>query len=415
MAKKTVITVLLTVTAILLFALCGCTVQDYQKLIEDVNRYDDIYELENGEFLFMDAGVVGSYPSLKSKEKTVIAGFTPEVVELNPHVIGEYLYISQDLSDKGEYKTKVTKIELDGMKIVEEREYEFAFDCMTSDGEKLIYMLCKDADSDNCGYSINTELKESKIKIDGRIALSAESEEEKVLPFEISEIYSMQFKGNKGILTVGIERDDYMDARICTAVIEDNELILCKNFNVVEPNAQIISTDYDSKLTIGYNSMSTDTESLKFNYMLQIAQIEQDDLFTATKLSEYVGKLDYQNYLMNVVDDESIYLLSEAVGEVENAPDGYGKFIVRDGNTYFVRASLTRGATVYKKNSGTGSVKFTSRTVRYKIYGGGEDLKTTIIDAGNDEIYFHISRCTGNLQEQKYLISGFIDISGVWV
>ena len=115
----TMILVLLTVC----ISCVGCVKEVKIEIEKDVNEFDDIYELENGKYLVVEDNAIGILESLDIKGKETIENFVSETRPLNPHVIGEYIYISQDVSNDNEYKTKVTKIKADSLDIAEEKEF----------------------------------------------------------------------------------------------------------------------------------------------------------------------------------------------------------------------------------------------------------------------------------------------------
>lgn len=379
---------------------CGCTVSKSVKIDADKNKFDDIYELENGKYLVVEDNAIGILESLDVKGKETIENFVPETRPLNPHVIGEYIYISQDVSTDEEYKTKVTKIKADSLDIAEEKEFGFRFDCMTSNGKSLVYLGCIDNEGGMGNYLIDGSLNDEYIS--GEVWTYVKSSGLR----RFDEIVYAQFSGNKGIVFAQPE-EGY--GYLVTVVIENGELKSCCSFCIVECNAQILSTDYNAKLSFIYNAQGTDPMVLTFGGGMVRIEAEQEDLFEARDFSKDAEKNTYEGSEIQVKKEEAIGLLWKGVG-VYVDKEKYGKFIDNGEGIYYFRTA-NEYISVSKFNQGTWKLKIQNRSAKFADTLEDVDYETIIYNVfpfGKDRLYFHLSDKDG------YIASGFFDISGKW-
>lgn len=381
----------------------GCTKEVKIELEEDVNRYDDIYELANGKYLVVDGDSAGITESYASKGFYAIDGFAPQTRPLNPYAIGDYIYISQDLSEQEEYKTKVTKINADTLGIVEEREYPFGFDCMTCDNDELIYAGCKNGE-DNFVCVINTDLDERYLASDLKVV----TDDTRDIVLDVKKIFDIQFENGKGILTVEAEKNFYKYAFLCTAIIEDEELKICKGFDIVEPNAQIVSVDYDNnKLSFIYNSDGTDPMILLVNKQIEYAEAEQEDMFEPFDFSQ--EDLTYEAFYLTVQSKRTIDIMGGIVGKDSYSEDRYAQFVENGKWIYYVCFSQ-RQVSVYRIKKDTWKKKEWGRAVSLDTDEEEvTDLRWNAFVTGGDSLFFHMSDSDG------WLASGYIDIGGIWI
>lgn len=395
--KKRIFAVVITLLLVLISGSCVGCVYTSAKISEDLNKYDDIYALEDGRYLFVEAGTVGISTSLKSKEKQYISDFSPEAYDLNPHVIGEYIYISQNMSpyiDK--FNTKVTKINADTLEIVDEKEYAFNFNCMTSDGESLLFIMCSNKNQRGLTYKIDTNLQATPIEGEYKIAADE--------PIVFTKAHKAQFSGNKGIITVSDEDFDYL----CTAVIENNELKICKVCSIVEPNAQILSTDYDTQLTYIYNSTSTAADMFRYFSQMKKVEVNQSNLFKA----DAPAQSDLENFVIDNSDNNLININIEGVGQYDYPPNGYGEFIEVNGNYYYFCVSLLRGVFLYRMKDNLKSPRLIVKKKQFEC-AAYEEISTKVFCAGDDEIFFHVTRDTNTRGARKHIVSGFVSVKGI--
>lgn len=380
---------------------CGCTVSKSVKIDADKNKFDDIYELENGKYLVLEDNSIGILESFDVEGKETIENFVPETRPLNPHVIGEYIYISQDISTDKEYKTKVTKIKADSLHIAEEKEFGFGFDCMTSNGESLVYLGCRDNAGETGSYLIDDSLNDEYIS--GNVWTYEKSSGLR----RFDKIVYAQFSGNKGIVFAQPE-EGY--GYLITVVIEGNELKSCCSFCIVECNAQILSTDYDTKLSFLYNYYGTDPMAL-LGGAVNCIEVEQDDLFTPRDFSENTENGIYEECEIKVKKEEVASPLGYGVGEYLYKEDGYGIYVESGKWIYYFRTANTSvGVWKYKRETWNSQkqkrLATFSSVMREEI--DYETTRYTVSLFGEDKLYFHISDKDG------YIASGFIDLSGSW-
>ena len=381
---------------------CGCTVSKSVKIDADKNKFDDIYELENGKYLVLEDNSIGILESFDVEGKETIENFVPETRPLNPHVIGEYIYISQDVSTDEEYKTKVTKIKAESLDIAEEKEFGFRFDCMTSNGESLVYLGCIDNEGGMGNYLIDGSLNDDYIS--GEVWVFYKSENKLRI---LDEIVYAQFSGNKGIVFAQPE-EGY--GYLVTVVIENGELKSCCSFCIVECNAQIISTDYDTRLSFLYNYYGTDPMAL-LGGAVRFVDIEQNDLFTPRDFSENTENGLYEECEIKVKKEEVASPLGYGVGEYLYKEDGYGIYVESGKWIYYFRTANTSvGVWKYKRETWNSQkqkrLATFSSVMREEI--DYETTRYTVSLFGEDKVYFHISDKDG------YIASGFFDISGKW-
>lgn len=396
----TMILVLLTVC----ISCVGCVKEVKIEIEKDVNEFDDIYELENGKYLVVEDNAIGILESLDVKGKETIENFVSETRPLNPHVIGEYIYISQDVSNDNEYKTKVTKIKADSLDIAEEREFGFRFDCMTSNGESLVYLGCRNNEGKEGSYLIDGNLYEEFVT--GEIKLYQERYNDTIV---FGNIAYAQFSGNKGIIFAEEQTSNNPYKYLITVVIENGELKSCCYFNIVELNAQILSTDYNAKLSFIYNAKGTDPMVLTFGGGMVRIEAEQEDLFEARDFSEDAEKNTYEESEIQVKKEEALGLLWKGVG-VYIDKEKYGKFIDNGEGIYYFRTA-NGYISVRKFNQGTWKLKNQNRSAKFADTLEDVDYETIIYNVfpfGKDRLYFHLSDKDG------YIASGFFDISGKW-
>lgn len=380
----------------------GCAVSKSVKIEADKNKFDDIYELENGKYLVVEDNAIGILESLDVKGKETIENFVPETRPLNPHVIGEYIYISQDVSTDEEYKTKVTKIKAESLDIAEEKEFGFRFDCMTSNGESLIYLGCIDNEGGMGNYLIDGSLNDDYIS--GEVWTYVKSSGLR----RFDEIVYAQFSGNKGIVFAQPE-EGY--GYLVTVVIENGELKSCCSFCIVECNAQILSTDYNAKLSFIYNAQGTDPMVLTFGGAVRFVDIEQNDLFTPRDFSENTENGLYEECEIKVKKEEVASPLGYGVGEYLYKEDGYGIYVESGKWIYYFRTANTSvGVWKYKRETWNSQkqkrLATFSSVMREEI--DYETTRYTVSLFGEDKVYFHISDKDG------YIVSGFVDLSGSW-
>lgn len=381
---------------------CGCTVSKSVKIEADKNKFDDIYELENGKYLVVEDNAIGILESLDVKGKETIENFVPETRPLNPHVIGDYIYISQDVSTDEEYKTKVTKIKAESLDIAEEKEFGFRFDCMTSNGKSLVYLGCIDNEGGMGNYLIDGSLNDEYIS--GEVWTYVKSSGLR----RFDEIVYAQFSGNKGIVFAQPE-EGY--GYLVTVVIENGELKSCCSFCIVECNAQILSTDYNAKLSFIYNAQGTDPMVLTFGGAVRFVDIEQNDLFTPRDFSENTENGLYEECEIKVKKEEVASPLGYGVGEYLYKEDGYGIYVESGKWIYYFRTANTSvGVWKYKRETWNSQkqkrLATFSSVMREEI--DYETTRYTVSLFGEDKLYFHISDKDG------YIASGFIDLSGSW-
>lgn len=379
----------------------GCAISKSVKIEADKNKFDDIYELENGKYLVVEDNTIGILESLDIKGKETIENFVSETRPLNPHVIGEYIYISQDVSNDNEYKTKVTKIKADSLDIAEEKEFGFRFDCMTSNGESLVYLGCIDNEGKKGSYLIDSSLNDEYIS--GNVWTYVKTSGLRMF----DEIVYAQFSGNKGIVFAQPE-EGY--GYLVTVVIEEKELRSCCSFCIVECNAQILSTDYDTKLSFLYNYYGTDPMAL-LGGAVNCIEVEQDDLFTPRDFSENTENGIYEECEIKVRKEEVASPLGYGVGEYLYKEDGYGIYVESGKWIYYFRTANTSvGVWKYKRETWNSQkqkrLATFSSVMREEI--DYETTRYTVSLFGEDKLYFHISDKDG------YIVSGFVDLSGSW-
>lgn len=398
-----------TAVIMLIIVIVGCCLSGCinipAKIKADDNTYDDVYELSDGRYIVVENDAIALTSSLRTKDNQIIEGVEPLVRELNPQILGDYLYISQDISTEETTKTRVTKINKDTLELVKEKEYDFSFDCMTINGEELIYAGCVNAQNQKVCCIINTDLEERYIESNLQ---TLDSNDRNVI--DVDKIYYMQFSGNKGVMITEKDINFYEYCLLCTVIIEDEQLKVCKSFYILEPNAQILYTDYDKVLNFVYNSDGTDPMVLMMNSQMKFVEVNSDSLFETKAIPQNTINLNIEDYRMEGEKEKIIRIRGNGVGEYRYKEDGFGKFIQTDKWFYYVYIGRET-IQIEKINQDNLEVKNYTRIAHFEVEREIDikSLKSRIIKTDDDSIYFHLSDKDG------YIASGFVDIGGIWL
>lgn len=392
------------IAVILCCALSSCITTNLD-IEEDNNNYDDIYEMSNGEFIVVQDNKIYVTSSLLRKEKHEIKGIMPHVRNLNPQIIDNYIFISQDISSQTEPKTIVSKIEIDTFELVDEREFAFEFDCMTSNGKELVFAGCVSRESQEVCCLINTDLEARYIESNLQTLYFPPAR-----VIEIDKIYHMCFSGNKGVMITSSEINNFDYCLLCTVVIEDNVLSICKNFYIGEPNSQILYTDYDKVLNFVYNSDGTDPMVLTMNAQMKYVEVNSDSLFEIKVIPQKTTNLNIEDYRFGCEKEKIIRIVGKGVGEYLYKEDGFGKFIQIDKWFYYVYIG-GKTIKINKINQDNLEVKNNTRIAHFELEReiDIESIRRQIIKTEDGSIYFHLS------DKEGYIVAGFIDISGIWI